>query len=552
MNYKKYKKMYFPIALSERKWPGRVLENAPDWCSVDLRDGNQALITPMGLQEKLDYFSMLVDIGFKEIEVSFPAASDSEFLFVRKLIEENLVPDDVTIQVLTQSREHIIKKTFEAISGAKNAVVHLYNSTSELQRRVVFGMDKKEIVRLAVEGAALINDLAAKEKGNIVFEYSPESFMGTEMEFAAEICNEVLAVWTPTRERKAIINLPTTVEVSSPNIFADQVEYMCGAIKGRENVRISIHAHNDRGCAIATSELGILAGADRVEGTLFGNGERTGNADLLVMALNMYSQGINPGLDLSNLETIITRYENSTHMDVSPRHPYAGDLVYTAFSGSHQDAIKKSMDYHKKSGGEYWENPYIPIDPSDIGRHFEPIRINSQSGKGGISYVLARKFGVFLPKAMAGELSAMITGLSDAGKRELTPQFVYDTFIDNFLDITAPLRFVDYDILSKKGGTEMVATIDYKDAEKKYVGTGNGPLDALMEIVRTGLGINLEVAGYHEHALTHGSSSEALAYVAVRDADREVLWGAGSDTNINTASIKALISAVNRYLIAKN
>lgn len=549
MDASKYKKMYFPVPLRDRKWPGRELTKPPKWCSVDLRDGNQALETPMSLSEKLDYFRMLVEIGFKEIEVAFPAASDTDFEFVRTLIENEEIPEGTSISVLTQSRPHIIKRTFEAIQGAKDVTVHLYNSTSELQRRVVFGMTKHEISDIALRGAHAIAEYAADFKGNISLEYSPESFMGTEPEFSAEICNAVTRVWR-THNFNTIINLPATVELSTPNVYADYIEYMCKSLQDRDSLVVSTHAHNDRGCAVAATELALLAGADRVEGTLFGNGERTGNADIVTLALNLFSLGIDPGLCFDNIESIVNKYEAITHMDVHPRQPYAGELVYTAFSGSHQDAIKKGMDYCAKHKSAHWENPYIPIDPADIGRHFEPVRITSQSGKSGVSFVLQRRFGVYLPKKLAIRLSEIITKISDKGCKEVTPQLIFDTFIDNFVDIDKPIRFLDYDVLSKSGETEVLAHLEIDGKSGKYVGSGNGPLDAMTDIINKNLDMNIEISGYHEHALQHGSSSEALAYVEIKDTENQTVWGAGSDTNISTASIKALISAVNRYKVS--
>ena len=549
MDASKYKKMYFPVPLERRTWPQNEIKKAPVWCSVDLRDGNQALETPLSPEEKLMFFNMLTEIGVKEIEAAFPAASDSDYTFVRTLIEQKLIPADTTISVLTQLRPHIIEKTFEAIDGAKDVIVHLYNSTSELQRRLVFGLSKEEIKELAIKGAEQALGFAAKQRGNVRFEYSPESFMGTEVQYSAEICNAVLDVLKPAADNKVIINLPETLEMATPNVYADHIEYMDKHLKYRENVLISLHTHNDRGCAVAATELGLLAGADRVEGTLFGNGERTGNADLMVIAMNMYMQGIDPGLDFSAMESLADRYETITHMDIHPRHPYAGELVFTAFSGSHQDAIKKCMDYSAAHPQNKWENPYITINPADIGRHFDPIRINSQSGKSGVAFVMQRKFGVFLPKSVAQELSAILTDVSDKEQKELTPQLIYDTFIDEFVDIIKPVRLVDYDVISKKGETEIVVNLDCYGDDKKYIGTGNGPLDAMADVIRTGMGLNIEISGYHEHALQHGSSSEALAYVGIKDMENRQVWGAGSDTNISTASIKALISAANRYLL---
>ena len=547
-NYKKYKKAYYEVPIKNRKWPDNEIKKAPIWCSVDLRDGNQALINPMSLEEKLDFFKFLVDIGFKEIEVAFPAASDTEFQFVRKLIEDDLIPPDVTIQVLTQSRPHIIDKTIEAIDGAKNSVVHLYNSTSELQRRVVFGKSKKEIVQLAVEGAKRIKELCENINGNVRYEYSPETFVGTEMEYAAEICNSVLEVFKPTPEKKVIINLPSTIEMSTPNVYADQIEYISGALEHRENVIISVHAHNDRGCGIAATELALLAGADRVEGTLFGNGERTGNADILVLALNLYSQGINPELDFSNIEEVIKKYEKVTQLSVHPRHPYAGELVYTAFSGSHQDAIKKGMDYYAKNKSKYWENPYLPIDPHDLGRKYEPVRINSQSGKGGIAFILQRKFGIDLPKKLLIEFSSLINAISDEKQQELTPEFIRKTFLEEYVNIESHIKLVNYKISVDNGHTQVSANIMSEGKEVNFTGVGNGPLDAVIDIIRNNFVEKIEIIDYNEHALEKSSKSEAIAYISIKNNGDNEYWGAGIDTNISTASIKALISAVNIYL----
>jgi len=547
MNFQKYKKAYYPVPIKNRKWPDNEITKAPIWCSVDLRDGNQALINPMSIEQKLDFFTFLVKIGFKEIEVGFPAASDTEFAFVRTLIDEGLIPDDVTIQVLTQSRPHIIDQTIKAISGAKNAVVHLYNSTSELQRRVVFGKSRDEITRLAVDGAKRVYDSCSKIPG-VRYEYSPETFVGTEMEYAAEICNSVLEVFSPTPQNKVIINLPSTIEMSTPNVYADQVEYMSGAINNRENVVISVHAHNDRGCGVASTELAVLAGADRVEGTLFGNGERTGNADILVLALNLYSQGIDPGLDFSNIEEVIEKYENVTELEVHPRHPYAGELVYTAFSGSHQDAIKKGMDYSKEHESPYWENPYLPINPVDLGRSYEPIRINSQSGKGGIAFVLQKKFGIMAPKEMLYEFSLKVTDVSDTKKAELTPDFIYNMFKDEYANIETRVKLLDYKVATYGDHTEVAANMLIDGEQRNFTGEGNGPLDAISNIIREQLLENLEIAVYHEHALEHGSRSRAMAYVGIKQNGSGIFWGAAAHTNISTASIKALLSAVNRCL----
>ena len=551
MNYNKYKKAYYKVPIKNRRWPENEIKKAPIWCSVDLRDGNQALINPMTMEEKLDFFKFLVNIGFKEIEVAFPAASDTEFQFVRKLIEDDLIPDDVTIQVLTQSRAHIIDKTVEAITGAKNSVVHLYNSTSELQRRVVFGKSKKEIVQLAIEGAKRIREICEKIDGNVRYEYSPETFVGTEMEYAAEICNSVLDVFKPTPEKKVIINLPSTIEMSTANIYADQIEYMSGALEKRENVILSVHAHNDWGAGVAATELALLAGADRVEGTLFGNGERTGNADILVLALNLYSQGIDPELDFSNVEEIIEKYEKVTQLSVHPRHPYAGELVYTAFSGSHQDAIKKGMDYYARNKSEHWENPYLPIDPHDLGRKYEPVRINSQSGKGGVAFILQRKFGINLPKKLLIEFSSIVNDISDTNKQEITPEFIRKIFIDKYVNVDNHLKLIDYKISAEDGNTHASVNIMLDGKKANFIGIGNGPLDAVINIIRNNFVKKIEIMDFNEHALENSSKSEAIAYIAIKNNGGNDYWGVGIDTNISTASIKALISATNIYLDSK-
>lgn len=543
MNYQKYKKSYYKVPLTKRTWPDKEITKAPIWCSVDLRDGNQALITPMNLEEKLNFFTFLVDLGFKEIEVGFPAASDTEYTFVRTLIDNDLIPDDVTIQVLTQSRPHIIEKTFAAIDGAKNVIVHLYNSVSTLQRRVVFKSNKAQTIELAVTGAKQIKELSKSfTGGNLRFEYSPESFTCTEMDFAAEICNAVLDILEPSENNKVIINLPSTIEVSTPNIYADMIEYMCGALKYRENVVVSLHAHNDRGCGIAATELGILAGADRVEGTLFGNGERTGNADILVIALNMFLEGIDPKLELSKMNDIIAIYEKCSKMEIHPRHPYAGELVYTAFSGSHQDAIKKSMDYYDNEKSDKWENPYLPIDPSDLGREYEPVRINSQSGKGGINFILSKKFGILMPKAMLQEFSYVITKLSDTKQSELSPNEIYGSFLNEYVNQETNLKLENYKVAID--GNDTFLTADF-GKHGQLEAKGNGPLDAISNAIRNGLSKDFEIMEYHEHAIEKSSSSKAASYISIKSHDK-IYWGAGIDTNINTASIKALISAVNR------
>lgn len=546
MNFQKYRKMYHQVPLKNRTWPDKEITAAPLWCSVDLRDGNQSLVTPMNLEEKLSFFTFLVDLGFKEIEVGFPAASETEFQFARRLIEDQLIPDDVTIQVLTQSRPHIIEKTIESIKGAKNAIIHLYNSTSTLQRRVVFDFSKQEVIDLAVAGAKQIKELCDNiTDTHIRYEYSPESFTGTELEFAAEVCNAVLDVWQPTADRKAIINLPSTVELSTPNIYADQIEYMNSALNYRENIYISVHAHNDRGCGVAASELAILAGADRVEGTLFGNGERTGNADILVLALNMFSQGIDPKLNLDNIEEVMTAYTTYCKMTIHERHPYAGDLVYVAFSGSHQDAIKKGIDIYEKENPKHWENPYLPIDPSDLGRKYEAVRINSQSGKGGVNFILERKFGLSLPKGLLQELSYLVTAKSVEKDSELSPTDIYQLFADNYLNLQTYYKLDDYKLAINQDKTTIDADIMVNGVNQNVTGEGNGPLNALCHAMQRDCNINVEIIDYSQHALEHSSSSKAVAYIAIK-LDDQVKWGAGIDTNINTASIKALFSALNK------
>ncbi len=550
MNFKKYRP-YPAMNMPGRKWPSKQIKKAPIWCSVDLRDGNQALEKPMNLDQKIKFFKFLVNLGFKEIEVGFPAASDTEYLFTRTLIEENLIPDDVVIQVLTQSREHIIKKTFDALEGVNKAVVHLYNSTSTLQRDVVFHKDKKEITELAVFGAELINNLAEEYgKEHFLFEYSPESFTGTEMEYAAEICNAVLDVWKPAAEKKVIINLPSTVEMATPNIYADQIEYMCANLKYRENVLVSLHAHNDRGTAVASTELGLLAGADRVEGTLFGNGERTGNADILNIALNLFSQGIDPELDFSNINDSIEIYEKSTGISVHPRHPYAGDLVYTAFSGSHQDAIKKGMDKMAEHPNR-WEVPYLPIDPMDVGRSYDPIiRINSQSGKSGVAYILEHNYGLIVPKSMQQEFGGIVTKASDADgeNRELAPEEIHDLFIKTYKDISSPLELVSYNEETNGKIITVSAEIKINGVSKKITEKGNGLIDAFCKGLQKELNFKFNVVNYSEHSLSYGNMSRAITYIHIYDKNHNSYFGAGTSSNISKSSLRAVISAVNKLI----
>lgn len=548
MNFKKYRP--YPIMnMPNRKWPSVQITKAPIWCSVDLRDGNQALEKPMNLDQKIKFFKYLVSIGFKEIEVGFPAASDTEYLFTRTLIEQNLIPDDVTIQVLTQSREHIIKKTFEALNGVKKAIVHLYNSTSILQRDVVFNKSKEEITQLAVEGAELINNLSEEYgKEHFSFEYSPESFTGTEMDYAVEICNAVLDVWKPSENNKVIINLPSTVEMATPNVYADQIEYVSTNIKYRENVLISLHAHNDRGTAVASTELGIMAGADRVEGTLFGNGERTGNADILITALNLFSQGIDPELDLSEINKAIEIYESSTGLDVHPRHPYAGNLVYTAFSGSHQDAIKKGMKKMEEHP-EMWEVPYLPIDPMDVGRNYDPIiRINSQSGKGGVAYILENSYGFQVPKSMQQAFSSIVTKKSVEEDKELTPEELRKLFDDTYINKVTPLKLISYKEETNGDDVKIRAFVEYKGEKKELDGNGNGIIDAFCNAVSKGLEINFNIVNYTEHSLDYGNESRAITYVHIYDKNHDSYFGAGISKNITKSSLRAVISAVNKIL----
>ena len=549
-NNNKYIKQFFVPQGVTMEWTKKTaIEKPPMWCSVDLRDGNQALIIPMSLDEKLEFFKLLCKIGFKEIEVGFPAASETEYEFCRTLIEQNLIPDDVTIQVLTQSREHIIAKTFEAIDGAKHAVVHLYNSTSVAQREQVFKREKKEIVDIAVFGAKLCKEYREKAKGKITFEYSPESFTGTEPEFAVEICNAVLDVWKPTADDKVIINLPVTVSHSMPHVYANQVEYMCRNLKGRENVIISLHPHNDRGCAVADSEMGLLAGGDRIEGTLFGNGERTGNVDIVTLALNMYSQGIDPKLDFSDLPKIKDIYERVTRMHVPERQPYGGQLVFAAFSGSHQDAIAKGMKYRVEKGVETWTVPYLPIDPADIGRAYEAdvIRINSQSGKGGIGYILETQFKLVLPTKMRETVSYHIKSISDHEHKELSPKEVHDIFYRDFVNLESLLKVKS--VKFEADGEDLTGDIEirFNGQVKKYSVQGNGRLDCVCNAIVQAIGEEFCLESYVEHALEEKASSKAASYVSVV-ANGKTYWGAGVHSDIMTSSIKALVSAINRML----
>ncbi len=546
----KYKKQYFMPEGVSMDWMRRdSIESAPRWCSVDLRDGNQALIIPMSLDEKLEFFKLLCKVGFKEIEVGFPAASDTEYEFCRALIEGNLIPDDVTIQVLTQSREHIIAKTFEAIDGAKNAVVHLYNSTSVAQREQVFRKSREDIISIATFGAELCREYKARAKGNITFEYSPESFTGTEPEFAAEICNEVIKIWKPTPEDKVIINLPVTVSHSMPHVYAAQVEYMCKNLIDRENLVISLHPHNDRGCAVADSEMGLLAGGDRIEGTLFGNGERTGNVDIITLALNMFSQGVDPKLDFNNLPELTATYEKVTGMHVYERQPYSGQLVFAAFSGSHQDAIAKGMKYRETKGDGIWNVPYLPIDPSDVGRVYEAdvIRINSQSGKGGIGYIMETQFKHILPPKMREVFGYHVKGISDRGHRELSPAEVYDIFIRDFVNLSSPLSLTRASYTDISGGVRGDITVKLGDHETTVSSSGNGRLDCVSNAIKDVLRADYALETYTQHALDEKTTSKAASYVSIVN-NGKTYWGAGIDSDIIVSSVKALISAVNIML----
>ena len=547
--YQKYEKAYFMPPEPCYDWVKKDgLDKAPIWCSVDLRDGNQALIEPMSLEEKLEFFQLLLDVGFKEIEVGFPAASETEYLFLRTLIEKNMIPDDVTIQVLTQAREHIIRKTFEAIDGAPHAVVHLYNSTSVAQREQVFRKSKEEIKKIAVEGAKLLNELAKEVKGDVTFEYSPESFSGTEVDYALEVCNAVLDVWQPTPERKMIINLPTTVETSMPHVFASQVEYMHKHLNYRENVIISLHPHNDRGCGVSDAELGLLAGADRIEGTLFGNVERTGNVDVITLAMNLFAHGVDPQLNFHDMAKIAETYERLTRMTVHPRQPYGGALVFTAFSGSHQDAIAKGMTYREEKGLNTWSVPYLPIDPQDVGRTYDSdvIRINSQSGKGGVSYILKQSYGITLPDKMKEEFGYAVKDVSDHEHKELTPEWIYSILETNYINVKEHFKIDEFHFRQKPdGGIAASVTMTMNGTTQTVESEGNGRLDAVSKALKIGLGFSYELTDYKEHSLSKGSSSKAMSYVAITQ-NNKMVWGIGIDEDIIESSIEALNAAINR------
>ena len=547
-NCSKYKRQYFLPPVKCMKWAEKdYVDKAPIWCSVDLRDGNQALVIPMNLEQKVEFFKLLVEIGFKEIEVGFPAASETEYTFLRKLIEEELIPDDVTIQVLTQAREHIIRKTFEAVKGAKNVIVHVYNSTSLAQREQVFRKSKEEILKIAVEGAALLKELTDEAGADYRFEYSPESFTGTEPEYALEVCNAVLDVWQPTADRKAIINLPVTVQHSMPHVYASQVEYMCENLKYRENVVVSLHPHNDRGCGVADSEMGLLAGADRIEGTLFGNGERTGNVDIVTLALNMYSQGVEPNLDFTDMSSICEKYESFTGMKINERSPYSGALVFAAFSGSHQDAIAKGMHWLEEKKPEHWTVPYLPIDPQDIGRNYDAdvIRINSQSGKGGVGYILETKYGLNLPPKMREAMGYTAKAVSDHTQKELLPEEIFELFKKTFENVMTPLSLNGVHFQQVNGGITTQVTSIFNGKEITTEAEGNGRLNAVSNALKKAYGFQYDLVTYQEHALEQSSSSKAIAYVGIRKPDGTLSWGAGVDPDIIRASIDALVTAIN-------
>jgi len=550
-NIEKYKK-YPEFKFNERTWPSKELMVAPTFCSVDLRDGNQALPNPMGIEAKLRFFDLLVNMGFKEIEIGFPSASDTEFNFLRRLIEDGRIPKDVKVQVLVQAREHLIKRTYEALEGAHSAIVHVYNSTSTAQREMVFQKSKEEIKEIAVEGAQLVAKYAKQyPETAFVFEYSAESFTGTEMDYALEVCEAVLDVWQPTPENPAIINLPATVEMTTPNVFADQIEWFCKHLTRRDSVRISLHTHNDRGTSVAATELGILAGADRVEGTLFGNGERTGNLDILNLAMNYYSQGIEPNIDVENVSHVIEVYESCTQMTVHERHPYAGKLVYTAFSGSHQDAINKGLHYYNNQEEKVWKVPYLPIDPADIGRLYEPIiRINSQSGKGGVAFILETEYGYKLPKAMQAEVSFYIQKETDRLARELTNVEILGIYRQQFINVDEPHTIKHFSYAyddSEKDSMTVKASVIINGIEKDVVGKGNGPVSAFFNAIEPLLENTYEFVTYEEHALSNGANAEAAAYIQLKNQLGVAHYGVGQDSNIDNASIRAIMSALNNY-----
>ena len=547
-NVSKYQRQYFMPPVECNDWVKKTyVDKAPIWCSVDLRDGNQALIVPMSLEQKVEFFKLLVKIGFKEIEVGFPAASETEYNFLRTLIDQNLIPDDVTIQVLTQAREHIIRKTFEAVKGAPRAIVHVYNSTSVAQREQVFKKSKEEILKIAVDGAKLLKKLADETEGNFAFEYSPESFTGTEPEYALEVCNTVLDVWQPTADNKCIINLPSTVQNAMPHVYASQIEYMSKNMKYRENVLISLHPHNDRGCGVADSEMGLLAGADRIEGTLFGNGERTGNVDIVTLAMNMFSQGVDPQLDFSDMPHVCEVYEECTGMKVDERSPYSGALVFAAFSGSHQDAIAKGMHWREEKDPNRWTVPYLPIDPKDVGRNYDAdvIRINSQSGKGGVGYILETKYGLNLPPKMREAMGYAAKAVSDHSHKELHPDEIFALFKSTFENVVSPYSIKEVHFQQKDGGIVTQVTSTFNGTTITTEAAGNGRLDAVSNALKKAYELKFNLVTYQEHALEKSSSSKAIAYVGIQKPDGTLSWGAGVDSDIIRASIDALVTAIN-------
>ncbi|MBQ4558847.1 MAG: 2-isopropylmalate synthase [Tyzzerella sp.] len=547
LNYQRYRRV--PVMdYPEREWPNKQIQKAPIWCSVDLRDGNQALIDPMTVEEKVEMFNLLVKLGFKEIEIGFPSASQIEFDFMRELVERNLIPEDVTVQVLVQCREHLIKRTFEALEGVKRAVVHIYNSTSTLQRDVVFNKSKEEIKQIAIEGTELVKSFVKDFPGKIILEYSPESFTGTELEYALEVCTAVQDTWGATKDNPIIINLPATVEMTTPNVYADQIEWMHKHFKNRESIILSIHPHNDRGTGVAATELALLAGTDRVEGTLFGNGERTGNLDILTVAYNMFSQGINPELDLTNIVEIQEVYERCCKMEVPMRHPYAGKLVFTAFSGSHQDAINKGVKAMKERNQDWWEVPYLPIDPADVGREYEPIvRINSQSGKGGVAFVMDSEFGYKLPKAMHKEFADVIQKIAEK-QGEVAPATIMEVFTSEYLKLTSPYEFLRARAEDHgERDTKVELSFRYNDTLQEVEAVGNGPLDAVKLALHNTTDVDVTILDYTQHALGEGSNARAAAYICMRDEKTgNVTHGVGVSSNITRAGIRAVFSALNR------
>lgn len=545
----KYRKGYFMPPACDMSWMMKdAVDHAPTWCSVDLRDGNQALVIPMSLSEKLEFYQKLIQIGFKEIEIGFPAASETEYEFLRTLVEKDMIPDDVTVQVLTQAREHIIRRTFEALDGVKNAIVHVYNSTSVAQREQVFHKSKDEIKQIAIEGAQMLKELTEQAGRNYRFEYSPESFTGTEVDYALDVCNAVLDVWKPTKDRKAIINLPSTVQMSMPHVYGMQIAYMNQNLNYRDAIQLSLHPHNDRGCGVADAEMGMLAGADRVEGTLFGNGERTGNVDIVTVAMNMYTHGIDPHLDFSHMSELVDMYERLTRMKVGDRQPYSGKLVFAAFSGSHQDAIAKGMKHHAEGMYDYWNVPYLPLDPEDIGRHYEAdvIRINSQSGKGGVAYVLENAYGIRLPQAMREEFGYFVKDVSDKNHKELEPQEIHDLFYDAYVNQETPLQLVDFHFRRENDIWKGCVTLNANGKEKKIAAQGKGQLDAISRALCDTYGITVTHLIYEEHDLDRDPASRGIAYFGLTDDKGKTTWGVGVDRDTITASVKAFLSAVNR------